>query len=603
MTNIDPAQLERTLAALRQGLLASRGPEGHWIGHLSSSALSTATAVFALAQVDLDRHRSLIDRGLLWLCRHRNGDGGWGDTIQSPSNLSTTMLGYSALAIPGGPSACRESVQKTEAWLRQEVGALTPSSLAEAVSHQYGDDRTFSVPILTMCALSGRLGEGPQAWSLVRPLPFELAVLPRRLFRWLRLPVVSYALPALIAIGQARHAQLKPRCPVTRLLRNLARGRSLDVLASIQPDNGGFLEAAPLTSFVVMSLAACGQRSHPVVSKGVEFLIHSIRDDGSWPIDTNLATWLTTLSINAMAAEGVSSIPDREHLVRWLLACQFKRVHPYTQAAPGGWAWSDLPGAVPDGDDTSGALIALHRAGDRSIAISDAAAAGVTWLLSIRNADGGIPTFCRGWTQLPFDRSSPDVTAHAVGAMSLWLDQLPGGLQARADEAIRGAVTFLEREQRGDGSWVPLWFGNQSAPGQENPVYGTGRVLSSLSLLTGPHTSQIESVRQRGVQWLLSVQNTDGGWGGAAGVVSSIEETALAVDALAGSCGEGDNSAIRKAIRRGAEWLISRTREGQSLPASPIGLYFARLWYFEELYPRIFALAALGKARPLISSK
>ena len=34
-------------------------------------------------------------------------------------------------------------------------------------------------------------------------LPFELACLPHRLLRFLRLPVVSYAVPALVAIGQA----------------------------------------------------------------------------------------------------------------------------------------------------------------------------------------------------------------------------------------------------------------------------------------------------------------------------------------------------------------------------------------------------------------
>ena len=37
---------------------------------------------------------------------------------------------------------------------------------------------------------------------------------------------------------------------------------------------------------------------------------------------------------------------------------------------------------------------------------------------------------------------------------------------------------------------------------------------------------------RRGVAWLLAAQNADGGWGGAAGTPSSIEETALAVEVL-----------------------------------------------------------------------
>ncbi len=91
--------LQTTIAALRERLLAARGPQGYWEGRLSSSALSTATAVFALAVADGEKHSSLTDRGLQWLCRNQNADGGWGDTVQSPSNLSTTMLCYSALAI------------------------------------------------------------------------------------------------------------------------------------------------------------------------------------------------------------------------------------------------------------------------------------------------------------------------------------------------------------------------------------------------------------------------------------------------------------------------------------------------------------------------
>jgi len=619
MRRIDKERLNHTIVTLRDRLLASRNDQGHWVGHLSSSALSTATAVFALARVDATRHRTWIERGLRWLCANQNADGGWGDTVQSPSNLSTTLLCYSALAVADAPTVCRIAVEKTEAWLCREVGSLESDLLAAAVIARYGKDRTFSVPILTMCALAGRLGAGPQAWRAVKPLPFELAVLPHRLYKWLRLPVVSYALPALIAIGQARHAHLRPRCPVTRLVRHLTRRRSLDVLTTLQPTNGGFLEAAPLTSFVVMSLASCGQADHPVVLKGVEFLVASIRDDGSWPIDTNLAIWGTTLTIGAFAAVRNSGLAGSEsqRLAEWLLGCQHKIVHPYTQAAPGGWAWSNLPGAVPDADDTAGALLALHHLGAKGQAIHDAVAAGITWLLDLQNRDGGIPTFCRGWTNLPFDKSAPDLTAHALGAMGVWVganddSPLPVGLRRRTDVGMFRAMDFLKAAQRADGSWVPLWFGNQSAPNQENPVCGTSRVLTHLSRVPAVYRQRMDGACERGARWLLSAQNADGGWGGAPGVVSSIEETALAVDALAecwrsrtalvGANHDFPISALGEALTRGAEWLICRTEEGRSTPTCPIGLYFAQLWYFEELYPLVFVLSALGKAQVVLRS-
>ncbi len=605
MMRVDQEALNQTIVTLRERLLALRNAQGHWVGHLSSSALSTATAVFALAQVDATRHRVLIGRGLNWLCENQNNDGGWGDTVQSPSNLSTTLLCYSALAVPDGPVACRAAVAKTEAWLHREVGSLEPEALAAAVIGRYGKDRTFSVPILTMCVLAGRLGAGSQAWRCVKPLPFELAVLPHRLYKCLRLPVVSYALPALIAIGQARFAHRKPRCPVSWLVRHLARRRSLDVLTTLQPTNGGFLEAAPLTSFVVMSLASCGRADHPVVSKGVEFLVASIRDDGSWPIDTNLAIWGTTLSIAALSARAKAhpTLPatERRRLTAWLLACQHKEIHPYTQAAPGGWAWTNLPGAVPDADDTAGALLALHHLGIRNEAVSNAVAAGIGWLLDLQNSDGGIPTFCRGWTNLPFDRSAPDLTAHALGAMGVWVEAIDS--EPQTVPVMGRAMDFLEMVQRTDGSWVPLWFGNQSVPNKGNPVYGTSRVLTHLSRVPAGYRRRMDTACERAVCWLLSAQNADGGWGGAPSVASSIEETALAVDALAQSVGAHHHSpvpAMNEAIARGAQWLIDHTEKGRSTPACPIGLYFAQLWYFEELYPIVFTLTALGKAQAVL---
>ena len=129
------------------------------------------------------------------------------------------------------------------------------------------------------------------------------------------------------------------------------------MLERIQPTNGGFLEATPLTSFVTMSLAGMGLSEHPVARRSTDFIVKSVRPDGSWPIDTDLATWVTTLAVNALGddlpAEAVAPIRD------WLLGQQYRQVHPYTNADPGGWAWTDLPGGVPDADDTPGALLAL----------------------------------------------------------------------------------------------------------------------------------------------------------------------------------------------------------------------------------------------------
>ncbi|MDE2964535.1 MAG: squalene--hopene cyclase, partial [Acidobacteriota bacterium] len=437
-------------------------------------------------------------------------------------------------------------------------------------------------------------------------LPFELAVCPPQWFKWLRLPVVSYALPALIAIGQVRHRFRPTRNPLLRLIRSLARRRSLGLLQKIQPASGGYLEAIPLTSFVVMSLAAGGQVEHPVVLQGLDFLAGTARSDGAWPIDTNLATWVTTQSLAALAAgEGLKSHlgeDQREGLRRWLLDQQYRSLHPYTHADPGGWAWTDLPGGVPDADDTAGALLALSNLGPIDAESIQAACAGVQWLLDLQNGDGGIPTFCRGWGRLPFDRSSPDLTAHALLAWSSWQQSVPPRLRTGLQSAARRGVEYLAGSQGEDGAWVPLWFGNQSAPGEENPTYGTARVVLALNCLVRDGDVPVEGMRGRGIQWLLAAQNADGGWGGAGGVDSTVEETALAVQALAdalelasparGSAG----ASVEAAVGKGADWLISETRGGSDFKPSPIGLYFSRLWYYERQYPVVFSVAALGRA-------
>jgi squalene-hopene/tetraprenyl-beta-curcumene cyclase len=93
----------------------------------------------------------------------------------------------------------------------------------------------------------------------------------------------------------------------------------------------------------------------------------------------------------------------------------------------------------------------------------------------------------------------------------------------------------------------------------------------------------------RALAWLSAAQNEDGGWGGAAGTPSTIEETALALEALAGTPQVG-------ATDRGATWLAAKVHDGSWKNPAPIGFYFAKLWYYEELYPKIWTVAALSRA-------
>ncbi len=584
------ARIHAALSKASATLLAERTVAGHWRGELSASALSTATAVVALSVCDREAHAALIRGGAQWLATHQNSDGGWGDTTRSHSNISTTALCWAAFSAARADGDFPPVVARAGAWLSHAAGSLEPERLAAAITARYGKDRTFSVPILMTLAIAGRLGS--DGWRLIPALPFELAALPPQVFGAMQLPVVSYALPALIAIGQVIHHHAPSRNPLLRLIRRVARGRTLSVLDAIQPPNGGYLEATPLTSFVTMSLGAMGLGGHSVVQRALRFLKESARPDGSWPIDTDLATWVTTLSVKALAHQPQwASEEERNKICAWLLDQQFERLHPYTQAAPGGWAWTDLPGGVPDADDTAGALLALLKLGPVRGAVLRAGVAGCRWLIDLQNRDGGMPTFCRGWGALPFDRSTPDLTAHALRAWVGWMPHLSLALRHEAAQAVERGLLYLSRVQRADGAWLPLWFGNQHVTDDENPVYGTAMVLMALRELQDGGIEVPSAMCGAAAAWLERAQDAGGGWGGGAGAPVSVEETALAVEALV---------AFRpEAARAGALWLADRVEDGTWTQPAPVGFYFAKLWYFERLYPQLFTVGALGRAEAL----
>jgi squalene-hopene/tetraprenyl-beta-curcumene cyclase len=313
-----------------------------------------------------------------------------------------------------------------------------------------------------------------------------------------------------------------------------------------------------------------------------------MREDGSWPIDTNLATWGTTLALRALP----HSAPSPSALRTWLLAQQYRETHPFTNAPPGGWAWTDLPGGVPDADDTSSALIALKQIGHPADAAIEQ---GIGWLLDLQNRDGGIPTFCRGWGTLPFDRSTPEITAHALLAWWTWHDQLPPPLQTRTASATNRALRYLESCQTAEKAWIPLWFGNEHTPDENNPVYGTAQVINHLTG-NAQLAAQAHDLIRTGLTYLHSAQKPDGSFGGDKNAPSSIEETAVALQALCSA------SSIQH-LASSAQWLLNTTAHGTRFPTAPIGLYFARLWYHEQLYPVIWTLGALTSARKALGKQ
>src|SRR5437879_5712604 len=123
-----PARVRAVLQRATKELFDARTLDGHWEGELSSSALSTATAVIALVVAQRESQPQSppsdpIANGLGWLAKHVNADGGWGDTIHSLSNISTTALCWAAFgAVPGADEQYKTIVSHAEQWLDRNSG-------------------------------------------------------------------------------------------------------------------------------------------------------------------------------------------------------------------------------------------------------------------------------------------------------------------------------------------------------------------------------------------------------------------------------------------------------------------------------------------------
>jgi squalene-hopene/tetraprenyl-beta-curcumene cyclase len=177
----------------------------------------------------------------------------------------------------------------------------------------------------------------------------------------------------------------------------------------------------------------------------------------------------------------------------------------------------------------------------------------------------------------------------------------------------------LAKNQSSDGSWLPLWFGNEHTPDEMNPVYGTAQVLNHL--LGSPDLArQAYKMIQLGERFLRAAQKPFGSWGGDLNAPGSIEETAVSLLALYGVVRFGYEEVVRQApdgrylveprkearqqsnrLADSLMWLLQATQQGTHFPSAPIGLYFARLWYHERLYPVIWTLQALKSARQRLS--
>ena len=249
---LSPERLRAAYLTARDALLAERMPAGHWVGELSTSALSTATAVMALHLVNPFEHRERID------ARPRAGS----PSTRTPTAAGATRSRASRTSPPRCSAGPRSqltgaekdhpaAVEKVEEYLnadgRADAGAAgrgDPPALRQG-PHVLGADPDDAAPWRSWCR--GRRCRGCRSsWRACRSRGTASPGC-----RWSATPCRRSSPSASASTTTAR--TWNPFANVAAA--GCTKGRTLRVLRRIQPTSGGYLEATPLTSFVVMALA------------------------------------------------------------------------------------------------------------------------------------------------------------------------------------------------------------------------------------------------------------------------------------------------------------------------------------------------------------
>ena len=627
MNQLNPAEfleVEGAIKAATDAILAQQRPDGHWVYELEADATIPAEYVLLVHWLGETPNLELERKIGVYLRRIQGAHGGWPLYHEGAFDISATVKAYFALKMIGDDIEAPHMARAREE-IRKRGGAIKANVFTRILLCLYGQASWHDVPTVP-----------PELILLPRWFPIHLS----KMSYWARTVIVPLlvlcALRPLAKNPRGIHVPelfvpgvpaASPRAPhqsagwsaffgaLDRVLKIVpwprgARARAIEKCRAWTTErlNGedGLGAIYPAMANSVMMYDVLGYPAdHPdraIARKSVENLL-VVKDDEAYCQPCVSPVWDTALVAHALLEtkdEAARAAVTRG--LQWLKPLQVLDVkgdwaEERPDVRPGGWAFQYRNDYYPDLDDTAVVVMAFDRAGVPQTDV--AIARGREWVEGLQSKDGGWGAFDADnsyyyLNNIPFadhgallDPPTEDVSGRCVGMLA----QLGNGGQALAD-----GIAYLRKTQREDGSWWGRWGVNY--------IYGT---WSALAGLNGAGLKPDDPTMKRGADWLVAIQNPDGGWGencdsykldykGYEPAPSTASQTAWALLGLM-AAGQVDHPAVARGVN-----YLKATQEADGLwsQAHYTGGGFPRVFYLNyHGYPKFFPLWALARYRNL----
>ncbi|WP_390621192.1 squalene--hopene cyclase [Bacillus testis] len=604
--------IQRRMAKLE----VNQNANGSWSYIFEGPIMTDSFTVMVMKSIKRPADQ-LIQRLVKRLLRLQNANGSWSlYSDEEGGNLSATIQAYSALLISGLFTRNDEEMKRAEQFILHNGGLAQAHFMTKmmlAVNGLYSYPGYFYFPMtyyllppsfplsLYHCSNYARVHLTPMIICMNKKFSIQHDI-DRSFFtenphdQWFRSDRENWS---SYFIDTMKDIALTP----LHLHKAGYKSAKKLILDRIEA-NGTLYSYASSTFYMVYALLALGYRTHSAAiikaAKGIED--YAMESSHGLHIQNSPSTvWDTALLSYSLQEAGMNAAhPVIIKSTKYLLGKQQFKRGDWAVNAPnakgGGWGFSETNSFIPDHDDTSAALRALSRRSKQDDGVKKAWIQGKQYLLDMQNKDGGWGAFEKNAYQsilahLPIenakdaliDNSTSDLTGRVLEFLGNY------GNEQINSPPIKKSCNWLLEQQLPNGSWYGKWGVCY--------IYGTWAAMTGLRAVGIPRNhKQI----MKGVLWLESIQQPDGGWGESCKSAEKEEyiplpfstpsQTAWAVDALL-SVRNPDAPSIQKGI----QYLLQNENNKSEYPTG-LGLpggFYIHYGSYNDLFP----LLALGHYR------